>query len=1745
MKKFYLHLLTGALTALSMLSASAQSPSPGVYASRHEAAPQQARPVSGRPAPLSSASSSHTDLYGIMLWNNQWATLDWWNYPYGVYGFSNDSFSPELKYAVEANAITAVLVDGYYYVVTRETDSSQYLSSIALIKYDAATGTAESTININEPRYSKLPLILTHNETSGLTYALTYTDDNKSHVLATYDLETGAMNTVGIIGTVDELPSFLTMSAGDSGKIYAIATDGNLYTIDSASAAVEQVGPTGVTPKYLQSAVYDVGTGSLWWAASLADNSAALYKVSTATGSAIKAGDFQYSEEFIGLYMNPVQEDSQAPAACIGLEFEPSTPGATTGVFAGELPSATVGGDKLSGEITVTVAVDGTVVKTFTSVPGEAFDVELSVEAGMRNFSVKASTAAHEGKSAGISVWVGLDVPAPVSNVRLSNENGEAHLSWDAPAGGQHSGYCPVDDIRYRITRKDGTIAAASLTDTSFSEKFPETIGDYSYIVTPFLEGGEEGIATESNTIQGGEYFTTPAYFDFNRDTDFYKYFTVIDNNGDNYTWQHNYTWDEKVGVAQYPTNWMQDADDYLVFPGIKLEKDQLYNLSFNHSDGYGYCTESIDILAGKGPVPEDLTITIADFTNIIEMPTTHQEIRFSVEESGVYYIAFYIHSPSGQSYFQIDDVNIESIGNTKAPAAVQFTATPGTDNGADYVNVSVEAPSKTLAGENLEEITAIEVYRGNNQLPAHTFDAPATGSTLEWTDNEPGSGAVEYRVVAKNAYGNGEWTRTEVFVGGILPPVEYTFDSKSELDYFTIINANGDDSTWKLEDGSMVYSYNLFEPADDWLISPNLRLSSERVYKIEATLRTNSYAENLAITLGAGTNPENHSILLDLTKFCSETATSRSQWIKVPEDGCYNIGFHAYSPKNLLRIYLDDFKITDVASSKAPDMPSGLTVTAAPGGELSATIAFTAPSEACNGEKLASLDAVEIYRGTETAPAKIFTGIEPGTQLSWTDTQVFQGHNTYHVVAANAEGTGLSATATGYIGHDTPEAAGNLRARGDATNANAILTWTAPENGSNGGYLDTESILYNIYGGTSIWSLSLIASNVKETKFEDKLDCTGPQSQRTYIVESCSDTGIGGRDTATVALGDLYPYPLAEMFENYLNSEWVNTILTNYNASWMVSNEQDGITSVDEGTGFLQFHKWADDENAALGILESPKVSMASSSNPWLTLSFYHNPQADSRKQIAVGYRVNDGDFVELATLTAKGDEEGWKEYSWPVEANASDFVSIVLKAQTFDDATRMFIDNISLDDHLAHNLTLASFAGPAEIGHEGASFTARVHNKGLENAESFNVVLVCNGNDVATQAGTALAAGENADFEFEVGAPSAPEAGGQRIYLARIDYTPDLKPADNISNEIPCTVLTSPFPGITTLSAEMAGGNVALTWQEPSTQWCTPVTDSFEEYTPFAIDNMGDWVLYDGDGQRTIGIRYGLSFTDWYTPKAWQVWDAMRAGLLGEDVAPRTGHLCLMSMKSDGSIPGVDEYTTAENDDWLISEEMQGGSDITFWLKQPVDYSGGNEAVEILFSSKGQDPADFELIETIELSGMARWNQYRVSLPDEAHYFAIRHHRSYFGLWLDDVTYSPLKSATTLAIDGYNIYRDDELIGTASTNNYVDNAPAAGKHVYAVAAKFDKGEGRISNKVEIEATPTAIDAIDGNGTTIATRQGEITVTTGTALPIEVYTPAGITIAKTSAAGFVSIPVQPGVYIVKAGATVQKTVVP
>ncbi len=1685
-----------------------------------------------------------TTLYGSMLWSNSWTPIEVpSDRPYGVYSFTDSSLTPQKCFATEPDALTGVYVDGIYYEVTRLMDSFNTLYDIHITSYDAETGAKLGVVNIYEPRYSKLPLLLAYDSSKGVTYALTYADDNQSHLLATINLSTGEMSSIGSLGNVSSSINYLTFSVVE-GKILSVASDGNLYSIDPVTAEVEVVGPLGMSPAYLQSTAYDPSTGTLWWAASLASGEGMLCKINTSTGAAERVGMFADSEEFIGLYVKTSTVDPAAPARVSALRFEPSTPGSLAGNLTFGMPELTNGGAQLQGELMAEVKVDGAEISVLRGAPGASMSVPLTLEAGQRTITVAVKSGELSGSAAPLTLWAGPDAPAPVTDLKLVLDGDVMKLTWTASATGQHGGYCPSADVRYRIMDNDGVVVAEAHETTEFTVAVPPAIADHRYTVTPFIPGGAEGISVTSNILRAGEYYNLPVMFDFNFDNDFHSDFLVHDMNEDGCTWNFHYTWDENnVADVQYNASWVNQADDYLVSPGLNLSSGTMYQVSFDHSTGIEI-QESIKILVGKGREVADLTQLVADYSNIITSSSTRQSARFTVPEDGVYYVALYIYSPVGQSYFSVDNMEIKAMGSSLAPAKPVVELAAETIGGADKVYVKITAPSSTISGEPLSELSAVEVYRGDGEEPVHTFASPALGALLEWTDENPGSGPVRYRVVALNSEGAGEPDENEVFVGGLNPPYTAGFDSAEELTYYTILNVNGDESTWNWENGSMTYSYNLFEPADDWLFTPNMRLSADRVYEVVAMARTGMYDESLSITYGVGTDPASQVTLLDLPEFNSpEIATECPAYLKIPADGCYNIGFHAYSPKNRLQLYLDEISIKDVASANAPDVVTGFSVTADPTGAHKALVAFTVPAKTCAEDPLLALASVEIYRGYEDEPVKVISNPVPGAAINWTDENAVHGQAVYRVCAVNADGRGLVSKASAFVGLDTPAAVESLRAKGNATNANAVLTWEAPGTGMNGGYINPDELTYTV---TRIedYSPTVIASGISALTFTDELGAEGKQKVISYAVTPTNLYGTGPEASASVKLGTLYDMPLVQMFKDYtaLGDEWTNEILTNYNGSWMVSFEEGGVTSVDEGTGFLHFNKWSEEEGLSAGILSSPKVSMSKALKPYITLSFYHNPEADPRAHMKVGYRINDGDLIELEDIAVNSKPLGWMEYSWPVMAASEDFVSVELYAESYDNITRMFVDNLSIDDKLDHNLAVDNFTGPEEISREGAAYTVTVRNKGSLDAAGYDVILLCNGSETITLHEEALASGETRATEFSIPAPAAPDGDGQRIYQARVDYAADMKPADNFSAEIHARVIPSDYPGISDLEASNTDAGVALNWSEPSVVYAPPVTDSFESLTPFAIDGFDPWSLYDGDGQRTIGIRYGLTFTDWYTPKAWQVWDPMRVALLGDDVAPHSGHLCLISMQSDGTIPGDEVYYTPANDDWLISEQVAGGSVVTFWLMQPVNNYGGNEAVEVLYSTEGDSPEDFQALATVELADKATWTRHQFTLPADAQFFAIRHHQSYFGLWLDDITYSPTSGSVNLSIEGYNIYRDNELIATATTPSYTDASPLQGVHRYAVAAKFNVGEGPLSNVVELDTSDSGIGGVsDSEGCVITPGRGFIRITGAADDRVEVIAADGRVIKSLTVNGSAVIKIASGVYIVKVGSTVKK----
>ncbi len=112
----------------------------------------------------------------------------------------------------------------------------------------------------------------------------------------------------------------------------------------------------------------------------------------------------------------------------------------------------------------------------------------------------------------------------------------------------------------------------------------------------------------------------------------------------------------------------------------------------------------------------------------------------------------------------------------------------------------------------------------------------------------------------------------------------------------------------------------------------------------------------------------------------------------------------------------------------------------------------------------------------------------------------------------------------------------------------------------------------------------------------------------------------------------------------------------------------------------------------------------------------------------------------------------------------------------------------------------------------------------------------------------------------------------------------------------------------------------------------------DSFENYTNFAIANVGNWTLTDVDGGNTYNVSLGgtqVVFQNSGVIKSFQVLNAaLTTPALGASWAARTG---TQSMVSFNAIPDPGPPIITDTNDWLISPQMTLGisNTVKFWAK------------------------------------------------------------------------------------------------------------------------------------------------------------------------------------------------------------------
>ncbi len=1000
-------------------------------------------------------------------------------------------------------------------------------------------------------------------------------------------------------------------------------------------------------------------------------------------------------------------------------------------------------------------------------------------------------------------------------------------------------------------------------------------------------------------------------------------------------------------------------------------------------------------------------------------------------------------------------------------------------DEKTGKVTLSWSAPKVGLNGGYVGELKYDVVrYPDSVTVAAGLADTVFT-ETLSATELK----AYSYGVIAINGTKRGaETTSSKAVIGpAIVPPYENTFDGDA-FDLMTIVDANNDGRTWFLynyygADAHARCQYNGSLDADDWLLTPTLKLEAGKEYVVsfDASNYLSYYTERIEVKYGNGSDPTAYKgVILEPTELTSDAYTKFSKAIIPDADEEIKIGFHSMSDADMYYLKLDNIKVSEGSALTAPDSVTAITAVAGANGAPTATVSFTLPTKTINGTAVSAIAKAEILRDGVVV-GTVTSGLTPGGSASFTDTNVPSGTHTYSVRVYNENGGGrYSEEISIYVGIDTPGAVARDGVKLADNTTSVGLSWDAVTTGANGGYVNPNEMWYNVFSvdvdDYGYADLSLLDSIKAKTSYDvPYLTNEGDQKLVYFALSAKNEMGESSYTmTNSIVCGKPYTIPFREQFavSGLAYDLWWASHPGNSSWGLLSGTSTDGA-----GGGAAVFNGTGDVAYFATG-----KISIAGATNPKLVFSSCSDANSDAT--ISVLIRRFDGSVDSIAAVDYNAENTAvatkWAKTSVSLAKYMNDPYIVVQFRGEGNTEGYIYLDDVNVRDVYENDLA-AEISAPESVKKgENATVNVKVTNFGDNAASAYTVKLYAGSTLVETKEVTEpLASFESTTFTFDYKTSAFDESSSVEL-SAVVDFANELNPDDNTASTT-IELLTSTKPAPASVSATQNGGNAEVAWTAPATTK-QEVTEDFESYATWSIDKFGDWTCYDGDKGASGSMFNSYEYGHQGEAFAFEIWEpeAIFEGCVESNptLAPHSGNKYAAALYSVG-----DNSTFPDADNWLISPTLSGDKQtVKFYaINQGDSETSYEETIVLLYATDGgADISTFVPVDTVVIDQNA-WTEVTFDVPAGATNFAIHHVTAEGGfmLGIDDITYTA--GAGTLV--GYNIYRDGEFVGTvaADATSYIDANPADGSHTYAVTAVYADGES-----APVSAAPVIISAIE-----------------------------------------------------------------
>ena len=407
------------------------------------------------------------------------------------------------------------------------------------------------------------------------------------------------------------------------------------------------------------------------------------------------------------------------------------------------------------------------------------------VPSGMARITLTAGDVWGDGSGYQLLMGTGL-IPTIIP------ETGPLTSTCPAPAG-------LYDNFTYKIpTNADGDCGTTNIILDS-SETIDIPAGFYDYCVANPTPGDRIWIASEGRA-QNFEFKEGIAYT-----------FTVS-RNGNNDIVILSYD-DPDVEIPDYLSYCTESIDD-----GVGTNGANTFSAAITFPAGSLTAYAGTTIHSIKVGIPETLTATISDMSvwirntitgenlvsksatfvigwNVIELDEEFTitgddaiAIGYTLTTTGGFPLGISTnaqnaanggHIAIGDSWTSLSANNLSgnlcivglvnlSVEPTERPGKVtNLSVVPGA-MGALTADISFKAPTQTASKDPLATITKIDLFRGTELIK--TFDAPAVGAELSYTDNLAANGTYIYSVIATNDAGESPKVSASTYVGLDIP---------------------------------------------------------------------------------------------------------------------------------------------------------------------------------------------------------------------------------------------------------------------------------------------------------------------------------------------------------------------------------------------------------------------------------------------------------------------------------------------------------------------------------------------------------------------------------------------------------------------------------------------------------------------------------------------------------------------------------------------------------------------------------------------------------------------------------------------------------------------------------------------------------------------------------------------------------------------------------------------------------------